>query len=556
MENLEKPAEEEQPSQEEVGDSVSETEIAPSTPAKEPAPYVHVRFPKKVVWSGVIALIILVGGVLAWQFHAYQRLHDLYNTTSATLKVKEDDKFALAGVTVEVNGATYTTDDNGKVSIPRIVAGSYPVTLSKDGYTSLTSSFTIQRGDNDIKLFSLSKVAEKLYTLKGVVQNYVNATPLVDVQVSTSGQTTRTNPAGEFSFDKLPAADYTVTLSKDGYLDKEEKLTLKTDDTTAASLTLVPSGQVVFVSNRDGKRAIYIANYDGSNQHQLITPANGGEDYGPVLSPDGKWVVFASTRDGLKTSYGSPAARLYLVSRDGKDLKKVSDDVAQSVITWSPNSASFYYEGYSDLQVSQYVRHFYTISTSAIFDLGDGANVTYSKAGTLVVYTSTKDGQITLHTLTLANGERKDILTKTASYFQNLSFTSNDTLLTYGAIIDTTLHQYQVKLADSTDTELTTSQTDTRTYYPSPDGTQKVFVEERDGKRDLFLIGADGKEKRLTTEGVVPTSIAPKWDTSGKYVVVPFERPGETALYIVSNTGGDVHKIVDYYNDQSAPYTY
>jgi Tol biopolymer transport system component len=519
-------------------------------------PFVQMRFSKRIIWSGIITLVVVLGGLAAWKFGLYQRALDAYNTTSVTVKVKEDDKFALEGAAIALKGATYTTDANGKVTVARIVAGTYPVSITKEGYQPLTSTISIVRGDNDIKMFSLSKQVEKLYSLKGSLQDAITGENLVDVQVSTSGQTQRTNPAGEFTFDKLTVGDYKVTFSKTGYLDKEQTLTVKADDTAAASLKLTPSGQVVFVSNRDGKRAIYVSNYDGSNQRQLIAPANGGEDFAPSISPDGKWIVFSSTRDGLKTSYGSPASRLYIVGRDGKDLKKISDDVAQNSVTWSANSAYVYYEGYSDLQISQYVRKFYLVEKGTIFDLGEGSNVVFNTAGTGAAYVTTKDGQTALHTVSIATGERKDIIQKTASYFQNLAFDAKDAYVTYEAFIDNALRKYQVKLSDSTEQEKSNETADGRKYFPTPDGKQRVFIEERDGKRDLFLVTSEGKEKRLTTSGVVTQELMPRFDATGKYVVVGFKRQGENALYIVGLNAGDAQKIVDYYDDQSAPYTY
>lgn len=554
-----------------VGDSSLVEIISPDSPAvasavpvdkkiqpvTEKDGYVRMHIPKRVIWSLAIAAIIFIAGLLAWHFNLYKAVVDMYNTTSYTVRVKEDDKFALQGATVTILDRAYTSDENGKVSIAEIVAGTYTVKVEKEGYMPLEQQIDVIRGDNEIKVLSLSKVVEKLYTLQGVVKDYVTEDPLVDVQVSTSGRTVRTNPAGEFSFDKLTLGDYKLILSKSGYEDKEHTASLKVDDTTAHAVSLAPSGNVVFVSNRTGSRSLYIANYDGTLERQLVAPAGGGEDYAPLLSPDGKWVVFASTRDGIKNSYNAPAARLYIVSRDGKDLRKVSDDYAQSHVRWSPSSAYIYYEGYADTQLSNYIRRFYDVAKANTFDLGEaGTAVTFSNAGNAVAYTTTLNNQTTLHYLNIASGERRIITEKTASYFSNLSFNVGDQQIKYEAFLDQGMRKYEITVSGSSETELVAGTTDTRTYYYSPDKKQKVFVEERDGKRDLFLIGADLKEKRLTTDGVVHPTMAPRWDSTGKYLIVPYQKEGEKALYIVGTNGKVPKKIVDYYDDQSAPYVY
>lgn len=56
-----------------------------------------------------------------------------------------------------------------------------------------------------------------------------------------------------------------------------------------------PNGkQIVFTSSRDGDPDLYVMDADGSNVRQITnTP---GYDGGPFFSPDGKWIIFRSDR--------------------------------------------------------------------------------------------------------------------------------------------------------------------------------------------------------------------------------------------------------------------
>jgi serine/threonine protein kinase/Tol biopolymer transport system component len=57
-----------------------------------------------------------------------------------------------------------------------------------------------------------------------------------------------------------------------------------------------PDGKyIVFASNRSGGYSIWRMDADGGNERQLT---RGGLDYEPRISPDGKWVVFTGQREG------------------------------------------------------------------------------------------------------------------------------------------------------------------------------------------------------------------------------------------------------------------
>ena len=63
-----------------------------------------------------------------------------------------------------------------------------------------------------------------------------------------------------------------------------------------------PDGEyIVFTSERDGNKNIYITSINGDHFDQLTT--NGSNDFEPTFSPDGEYIVFTSERDGNKEIY-------------------------------------------------------------------------------------------------------------------------------------------------------------------------------------------------------------------------------------------------------------
>jgi Tol biopolymer transport system component len=89
-----------------------------------------------------------------------------------------------------------------------------------------------------------------------------------------------------------------------------------------------PDGKkIVFCSERDGNRELYIMNADGKNVRQL-THAPGGYNGGPFLSPDGKRAIFRSDRKQ------KDALQLYVINADGTGERALTDDV--NWVQWGP----------------------------------------------------------------------------------------------------------------------------------------------------------------------------------------------------------------------------
>lgn len=88
-----------------------------------------------------------------------------------------------------------------------------------------------------------------------------------------------------------------------------------------------PDGKtIVFTSTRGGDPDLYLMDADGSNVRPLVTAP--GYDGGPFFSPDGRWVIFRSDRKK------KDMLQLWMVSVDGQQQVELTSNLDQ--VNWCP----------------------------------------------------------------------------------------------------------------------------------------------------------------------------------------------------------------------------
>ncbi len=106
-----------------------------------------------------------------------------------------------------------------------------------------------------------------------------------------------------------------------------------------------PDGRkIVFTSSRDGNNELYTMNADGSGVVRLTN--NAASDAGATFSPDGSKIVFVSDRDGN--------LEIYTINSDGSNPTRLTDNAANDYSpSFSPDSGKIVFISNRDSQFVQ-----------------------------------------------------------------------------------------------------------------------------------------------------------------------------------------------------------
>jgi TolB protein len=255
-------------------------------------------------------------------------------------------------------------------------------------------------------------------------------------------------------------------------------------------------GRLVFQASSGGK--IYLVNVDGSG----LTALTDGLD--PAWSPDGSTIALTRWR----TPWG-----VYLVQPDGSREERVVDGIQLKEVAWSPDGSRIVFTVNFSSAEPMEICFFGFCFTLPPFSFGQmwTANLesgellslplddkavhapTWSPAGNRIVYAGDRGlAWIDLDTM------EKDVLAGGSAW---------DTSPTF-----------------------------------SPDGGQIAFMGRVHNHWEVFVMHADGSDRRQLTHGdpaldPPPSNVAPAWSPDGKHLIFLSNRDGPWRFYVMNADG-------------------
>jgi len=252
------------------------------------------------------------------------------------------------------------------------------------------------------------------------------------------------------------------------------------------------SRQIVFVSDRDGNREIYVMNPDGSDQRRLTH--HPSEDDLPAVSPDGHQIAFQSQRDGNW--------EVYTMNLEGGNLQRVTDDPSTDRLpNWSPD-------------------------------------------GQWLIFGSDRDGDFDLYVIR-PDGTGLRQLTDDAWHDGHVSWSQNGLIALNSDRDDYTTEEIFTIKADGSDRRQLTHNT-VNDWSPnwSPDGRTIIFLSRRAGDPDIYLMDADGGNPRLLHDSP-DYEWGAVFSPDGQWIAFTSDQSGDYQVYAMQADGGGVVRLTD-----------
>jgi TolB protein len=263
-----------------------------------------------------------------------------------------------------------------------------------------------------------------------------------------------------------------------------------TDGNDAAFVYPADKKSIFIVENDD----VFIARPDGTEKRALAT--SEGFDWYPRLSPDGARVLFESSRASFRD--------LYLVPSAGGDATRLTDDREGNFdASWSPDGKQIAFSS------SRYGQLDLFVATSEMKDIrrltqhpGDAVKPSWSKSGNWIAFLSRRDGEEDLFVIR-ANGTDIENLTREVKG-EVLSYEwhpSEDRLLVATKVGRSAGKLHAIDVASKSIETLSGSDHDDSDPDWSPDGRFLAFTSKVQGRPDIWIMRADGKQRtRLTSD--------------------------------------------------------
>ncbi len=572
-ENPEAPQERVSPWQSSQGEPVVHVVETPQ-PVLSPLPKPKRSFKQKLrdmfhspkFWMSVVALLI-AATVAAWFIQPSRwwlvNLFGGHNTLTITTIAPGEGKAKvseLRNVAVVVNGVTYHTNSKGELKVPNIPYGNATITATKNGFQDVSYGVVLdfdpflhkfggKTTDDAARNVTLSMKSTGIPVAFKAV-DWLSGKPVTTGEFAIGDVVAKPDDQGLVSL-KIPGTDdksVTVDATFGGvYTDKKFDIALGSDTPT---IQIVPGGHDYFLSKKSGVWTIYGSNLDGTNVQPIVAGTGQETDAANfAVSPDGKYGVLSSSRDGAYNAHHDLLQRVYIVNLATKQIARVDEGVSVNFADWSGNELIYTVTSYDESNnafpttlrgvdaASQRVYNFESADNISVSTVGGGkvvymrtSNSGPDKASSPIL----REAPVNATTSqTLGDQVNYD------SYVQQDAFRIN-----FKTAEDQSWHEYNLSTDQLKSIQQPSTGSNTVQYLSttSSDGNSHLLIDRVDGNYTLFAQDSSGKQTAIYGDNGLSGPF--RW-VGDNIVMYRVSTAAGEADYVISLDTGKRQKVTD-----------
>ncbi|MGD8373243.1 MAG: hypothetical protein PVI21_00065 [Candidatus Woesebacteria bacterium] len=468
----------------------------------------------------------------------------------------------LQNAIVMVNGKEYKTNQEGVVNITDQSYGQVDIDVTKNGYESVNLKRTLdfdpffyvcggRQADEDVRNIEFSLTSVGIATAFKAV-DWLSGQPITSGEYQVGDLKVKPDDTGLVEFKAPPSDNSKVSLTsifEGEYIDKTFEVDSGAEK--VAVVEFVPAGRQYFTSKKDGALGIYSSNIDGSDQKLVISGTGKETDYTPfVVSPDGKYGLLASTRDGAKDDKHALLQYLYIVDLEKRLLTKIDEAHYFAFTDWSDDVMVYQKQQTANITDENSIAQLRAVdvSTGNLQDIATAASFGRKIVGLQqVAYVQRIRDKIgdtyttSFNRYDLKNSSAKELATGVVD--NNVVQASFD-VVGFQTQSDQKWHEYNLNASALKDSAQPTAST-SKAYIngASPNNKNRLIVDRIDGKFTIIAKSIDdGAEKQIFGDGALTGQVRWLQDNVITFRIVSDQ---QTADYAVSIKGGEPKKISD-----------
>lgn len=275
------------------------------------------------------------------------------------------------------------------------------------------------------------------------------------------------------------------------------------------------SGKIAFLRGQGKDKEYIIANSDGSNEY-LITKSSWSIHF-PRIAPGGDKIAFVSTYEGRKN--------VYVMNHDGSNLKRLTEPgnaKYNGYASWSPDGTKLIYTREYSIVNDIYImnsngndqKNLTNEWGSKQFSMNLFTEFPWSPDGEKIVFASNRDRSLKLYVMDQDGGNLHQITNNPNGSDYGAVWAPNENQIAYvstgDAMGNTNIFTLSLRSSRSKPHNLTNNPYRNTSPVWSPDGGQILFVSNRDGNDELYIMESDGSNVRRITHSAEPKE-NPSW---------------------------------------------